>query len=155
MLPEEEPCLTTCYILLASPFLIALLSVAQYHIFVMYNPRGHPWSLLLISRRQLRLGLVVAGAEWSTREVEDRLVKLWGELVLKVRVRRPKDGEELVAEVTTPPEFGYSHLERALAGGQAGWLENIELLREELLSGGPQLRGQPARRCCCSWAPQV
>ena len=156
LLPEEQPCLTTCYILLASPLLIALLSVAQYHIFVAYNTRGHPWSLLLTSRRQLRLRLVVAArVEWSTSEVEDSLVKLWEELVLRVRVSRPHDGQELLAEVATSPEFGYSDLERALTGGQVGWLESIELLREELISGGPKLGGQPARRCCCSWAPQV
>ena len=96
VLPEEQPCLTMSYIFLSSPLLLVILAGLQYVFFIKFNMSGHPWSLLLTSRRLLRLVLrVKKSSALSPADLEDRLKEVWPlQLVRGVQARKAPVREE-------------------------------------------------------------
>ena len=96
ILPEEQPCLTMSYIFLSSPLLLVILAGLQYVFFVQFNVSGHPWSMLLTSRRLLRLVLrVKKSLDLTPGALEDRLREVWPpQLVRGVQARKVPVKEE-------------------------------------------------------------
>jgi hypothetical protein len=142
-LPEEFTCLTASRLLLGSPLLIALLAALQYWLFLQYNLAGHPWSLVLASRRLLRVRVRLAGSEaWPTVSVEAALLDAWPGLVSGARAAPTTsygyteeglgqvDGAEWVVELATAPENAFQQLKK-----EVGEVKLLELLGEKLVSG--------------------
>ena len=175
-LPEEEGSLITCYLLLASPVLVVLLTVLQHFIFTTYNTSGHTWKKLLCSRRVFHVAVCLVGSSWwKTQEVEERLREVWQDL------REPRDGEAKVRKisverlaswgqsaeeekdlwkgvVTVSPDLDFSAFE-AMTRSSEYYVK--QLVREELRSGVEEEEEEEEEEeadttcCMCSCIPKV
>lgn len=132
MLSEELPCLITSWVLLFSPLFMYLLHKLQYYYFVKYNQTGHPWCMMLSSRREIQVKLKIPkDTSWSPEQVVAKLMKGREQVIREVKISKVK--EELEWLVTTPPEVDFDKLKASLAECQ---IQPEELLRQELVSGG-------------------
>lgn len=178
ILPEEQRCMVTCCILLASPLLVILLAALQLFLFRKYNTSGHTWKLLLSSRRVFHVGVHLAGSSgWKIGEVEQRLSEVWQDpedpkdakaKVRTIRVERlvdwgqkvgMKDTQDLWKVVATVyPEIDFNHF-AAMAKANEGDGVKVEMLvREELRSGfaeEEERKTADSKNCMCSCNPQV
>ena len=178
ILPEEQRCMVTCCILLASPLLVILLAALQLFLFRKYNTSGRTWKLLLSSRRVFHVGVHLAGSSgWKIGEVEQRLSEVWQDpedpkdakaKVRTIRVERlvdwgqkvgMKDTQDLWKVVATVyPEIDFNHF-AAMAKANEGDGVKVEMLvREELRSGfaeEEERKTADSKNCMCSCNPQV
>ena len=171
ILPEEEGCLITCYILLMSPVLVICLAVFQHFLFMKYNTSGHTWKKLLNSRRVFHVAVCMVGSSlWNTEEANKQLRMVWQDLrdptdgrrkVKTVRVERLADWGQSAddeknlwkAVIAVSPELDFSTFE-SMARSSKYFVK--KLVREELRSGPEEEEEEIDIRCClCSCIPKV
>ena len=171
ILPEEEGCLVTCYILLSSPVLVIGLAVLQHFLFMKYNTSGHTWKKLLNSRRVFHVAVCMVGSSlWKTEEANKQLRLVWKDLkdpkdgrrkVKAIRVERladwgqSEDDEKNLwkAVITVSPELDF-HTFESMARSSKYFVK--ELVREELRSGPEEKEEEINTSCClCSCIPKV